>query len=110
MTLNCNTGATTSIAFIDHGIPRQTQTPTTSNYSGLISGVAVTIIFIFMSTVMIITAVVMIKQRSKKTFDVTSGMALSNQVYGEFNYRYNIIQLLYMRYTITSTLFGVCKL
>ena len=42
-----------------------------------------TIIFIFISTVVIITAIVMIKKRSKKTLHVTSGMALSNQVYGK---------------------------
>ena len=67
-------------------MPQQTQTPTKnllSNHSGLVSGVVVTIIFIFISTVVIITAIVMIKKRSKKTLHVTSGMALSNQVYGK---------------------------
>lgn len=85
------TGAT---AFTNHDLPRQMQTPTTtstlSNHSGLVYGVvtAVTIIFI-LSTTVIITTIVMIKQRSKKTLHVSSGMALSNQVYSELPYTHH---------------------
>jgi hypothetical protein len=78
-----------SIASIYYGMPRQTQAPTTnsiSSRSGLISGVLVTIIFVLVSTIVIIAATIIIKQRSKKTLRATSGIALTNQIYGKLNF------------------------
>lgn len=75
-------------------MPRQTQAPTTSSHSGLISGVLVTVIFIFISTVVIITTTIIIKQRSKKILHVSTGIALSNQIYGELPYVFYDITLI----------------
>ncbi len=80
MYLHYNTGATTSIASINHGMPRQTQDSTANLLRGLISGILVTTII---STVVIITTTIIIKQRSKKTLRATSGIALTNQIYGK---------------------------
>ena len=57
-----------------------------SSSSGLISGVVVAIIIVCVSTlaIIIVTAVMIVKKRRKKVS--SSGISLSNQVYGELNY------------------------
>ena len=47
-----------------------------------------TVIFVFISTIVIITATIIIKQRSKKTLHVATGITLSNQIYGELSIPY----------------------
>ena len=62
----------------------QSLSGSSSNHGGLISGVVVTIIVVCLLIIVIITAVIVVKRCRKKLGN--SGMALSNQVYGELNH------------------------